>query len=680
VATERIDFIDGERLVDAVVGGSEWVASKRIHLNEINVFPVPDGDTGTNLTLTLKAASDAVRPLRDRSLGEVASALSRAVLLGARGNAGIILAQFIRGFAREVQGVERLYPRGLADALAGSVEGAYEAMEEPVEGTILTVIRESVDELKRLVESGETDYVALLGGMHGAAAASLERTPELLPVLKEAGVVDAGGEGYVDLIEGALRQFTGEPIEAVLDTLQGQPRLPHIKEHDLKYRYCTEFLLEGPEVDVGDLKVRMAGMGGSLVVVGGAGLARVHIHTNEPEKVLSVAGEMGSIERRKIDDMREQHREFIRTAVNRAERGAAGGGTTNGAVPEASTGGGTTNGSMPEASTGGGRIEGSMPEASSGGGRTGGEGDAATGAERGARRRRGQARDRRRRSVRIVTDSTADLPRGVAEDLGVTVVPLIVNFEDGSFRDGVDITGKAFFDKLESAAVLPTTSQPSPQNFVDVYEELSWETRAILSIHISSGISGTVQSAAAAAARAGGVEVRVVDSGLVCAPLGLVVEEVARAAQRGAGLTELTTLASNLSVRGRVLFTVGSLDHLVRGGRIGRAKAWAGKLARVKPILTIEEGVIAPAGRAHGDGGVLEKMIELAGPELAGGSGGTLAVVSAGRADMVSRLVDAFKDRFRFDAVQVFELGAIVGTHAGPGTWGVSYLRRRPAR
>lgn len=652
MATERIDFIDGERLVDAIVGGSEWVASKRVHLNEINVFPVPDGDTGTNLTLTLKAAAEAVRPMRDRSLGEVASALSRALLVGARGNAGVILAQFIRGFAREVQGIERLYPRGLADALADSVEGAYEAMEEPVEGTILTVIRESVDELRGLVESGESDCVALLEGMHGAAAASLERTPELLPVLKEAGVVDAGGEGYMDLLEGALRRFRGESIEAVLDTLPEQPRLPQIQERDLKYRYCTEFLLEGPEVDVGDLKVRMAGMGGSLVVVGGAGLARVHIHTNEPEKVLAVAGEMGSIERRKVDDMREQHREFIRTALDRSDQGSADGGTTDAAGPEVSSDGGWTEE----------------------------EGDAPGGAGHAPRRRRGQARDRRRRSVRVVTDSTADLPRDVAEDLGITVVPLLVNFESGSFRDGVDITGRAFFEKLKSAATLPTTSQPSPQNFIDVYEELSWETRAILSIHISSGISGTVQSATAAAAAVGGVEVKVVDSGLVCAPLGLVAEEVARAAQRGAGLAELTTLASNLSVRGRVFFTVGSLDHLVRGGRIGRAKAWVGKLAHIKPILTIEDGVISPAGRAHGDDGVLEKMLELAEPELAGGSGGTLAVVSAGSTGMESKLVDAFKDRFRFDKVEVFELGAIVGTHAGPGTWGVGYLRRRPAR
>lgn len=632
MSPERIDYIDGARLADALVGGSEWVASKRVHLNEINVFPVPDGDTGTNLTLTLRAAADAVRALRERSLGEVASALSRAVLLGARGNAGIILAQFIRGFAREIQGVEKLYPRAFADAMTKSVDGAYEAMVEPIEGTILTVMRESVEELRCLVDGGESDFVVLLEGMHKSASASLARTPDLLPVLKEAGVVDAGGEGYVDLIEGAIRQLRGEEIERVLDSLPVNLGPPQIEERDLKYRYCTEFLIEGPDVDVGDLKVRMAGMGGSLVVVGNSGLARVHIHTNDPDAVLEAASRMGRIERRKIDDMREQHREFIRSAIPPVETSSDGAEADDAAAP------GTLG------------------------------------------RRRGQARDRRRRSVRVVTDSTCDLPDEIIQDLGITVVPLMVSFEDGSFRDGVDMSGAEFFRRLEAAKRLPTTSQPSPQDFQSVYEELSWETRAIVSIHISAAISGTVRSATSAAADTKGVEVKVIDSGLVCAPLGLVVMEVARAAQRGAELAELATLASNLSVRGRVFFTVGSLDHLVKGGRIGRARALMGKLARVRPVLTIEDGVITPAGTGHGDDGVLDRILELAGPELEGGSGGTLGLVATGDDGMAERLRQAFCDRFQFDDVQVFKLGCIVGTHAGPGTWGVGYLRRRPAR
>ena len=640
MARERIDCIDGPCLASAIRSGAEWVASKRIHLNEINVFPVPDGDTGSNLTMTLKAAVDAIGGLEDRSVGEVSAALSRAVLIGARGNAGIILAQFIRGFSREVQGSVKLYPRDFIEALRSSVKGAYEAMAEPTEGTILTVVRESVDAVARLVDAGETDYAKLLERMHGAAEESLARTPELLPVLKEAGVVDAGGEGFVDLLEGMLRLIRGEEVEAVLDSLPATaPSAPWIQERDLKYRYCTEFLLEGPDADVGDLKVKLAGMGGSLVVIGSPGLVRAHIHTNRPEAVFDAATELGSLSRRKVDDMREQHREFVRSAEDSSRAGAA-------------TAGGDEAGVV---------TAGSGPVGKSQAGR------------------RAVVSDRRRRRVRIVTDSTADIPPEVAADLGITVVPLTVNFEDASLRAGVDLTNDEFYERLRHSEKLPTTSQPTPHDFTQVYEELSWETRAALSIHISSAMSGTVRSATLAGEEIRGVEVRVVDSRLVSAPLGMTVIAAAEAAREGTDLAGLSTLVSNLSVRARVFFTVGTLDYLVKGGRIGRAKGLLGRLIGVKPILTIEDGIVAPVSRARGEKALLEALVELARPELAGGEGGTLGLIHAQRPEMLERLRDAFCKEFTFDDVRVFELGGVVGTHVGPGTWGISYFRRKPA-
>ena len=597
-----IRYIDGPRFVNAFIAGAQWVATKRAHLNEINVFPVPDGDTGTNLTLTLKAATDAMRPLENRPLGEIAEALSRAVLLGASGNAGVIFAQFMRGFAGELEGTDRLYPPAFAAALATSVNGAYEAMAEPTEGTILTVMREATDEAVRMVDEGEGDFLRIISAMHRTAAESLARTPELLPVLKEAGVVDAGGEGFVDFLEGILRLFRGEDVGDVLDALPtaNHAVLPKMKEKDLKYQYCTEFLVESAEVDPDDLRVLLVGMGGSLIVVGGTGLVRVHIHTNSPEKVFEVAERFGDVQSRKIDDMRQQHREFIRKTVS-------------------------------------------------------GE-----------------------RQVRIVTDSTADIPDEIAEDLGIVIVPLAVNFDDGSYRDGIDLSREEFYAKLATAGKPPTTSQPTPQDFLDRYEELSWETKAVLSIHISSKMSGTVQSARTAAEQTSGLLVKVIDSRTVSVALGLVVMETARAARRGASLEELEVLASGLSARARVYFTVGTLDCLVKGGRIGRAQALVGKLARVKPILTVEEGEITAAAKAIGDRGVIDKLAELVAPELEGATGGTLGIVQAERPEMVERLDTSFREQFGFDEVAVFELGCIVGTHAGPGTWGVGYLRRGP--
>ena len=638
MARKRLEYIDGPFLSRAVSSGAEWVASKRLHLNDINVFPVPDGDTGTNLTMTLRAASDAVRGVAERPLGEVASALSRAVLYGARGNAGIILAQFLRSFAREAQGVPRLYTGPCVVALRSAIDATYVALAEPTEGTILTVIRESVEEAERLVAVGERDVGRVLDAMLEAARLSLARTPELLPVLKEAGVVDAGGEGFVDLLEGVQRMMRGEEVRGVLDSLpDARPAAPRLPERDLKYRYCTEFIVEGPDAELGELKVRLAGMGGSVVIVGSPGLVRAHIHTNSPEAAFDVASALGTVRGRKVDDMREQHREFIRGAAAGASDPVALGGAESVFGPVAS--GGAEHASVD--------------------------------------RRRNAAQHRRRASVSVVTDSTADLPPDLAAELGITVVPLTVSFGDASYRCRVDISDDDFYDRLERSDALPTTSQPSPQDFVRLYEKLSWETRAIVSIHISSEMSGTWLSALSAREKVSDVEIGVLDSRLVSAPLGMTVIAVARAAQEGAGLDQLMDLASRKSAQARVFFTVGSLDYLAKGGRIGRAGALLGKLAGVRPILTVEDGTVVPARRVRGgDDALLDTLLNLAGRELDDGRGEPLGVVHARCRDKAERAADAFRERFGFEEVSIFELGGIVGTHVGPGTWGVSYFRK----
>lgn len=621
--------IDGPLLAQAIAAGSQWVAAQRVHLNDINVFPVPDGDTGTNLTLTLKAATEAVTEVQDRPLGEVASALSRSVLLGARGNAGIIFAQFLRGFASEIGGVDLLYASAFSRAFSAAVDTAYEALAQPVEGTILTVLRDAADEGARVVGAGETDFVRILSAMREAARRSLSTTPELLPVLHEAGVVDAGGEGFVDFLDGVARLVAGEDVGDALGAIP-RPRvdaLPRLKERDLKYRYCTEFIVEGPRANPGDLKVRLVGLGGSLVVVGGDGIARVHVHTNEPALAMRMAGEFGKLKGEKIDDMREQHREFIRAHAGQ-EKGSVGGGATT-------------------------------------------HGRHATGDRQGGR----YAGERLGRHVRIVTDSTSDLPENVVDELGVTVVPLSVCFGYDTYRDGVELTRQGFYTRLAECDELPTTTQPTPEDFLSVYGTLSWETKAALSIHLSSEMSGTVASAIAAADRVSGLEVEVVDSKLVSVSLGLVVIELARAARRGASLSELVAMAEDLCRRARVYFTVGTFDYLVKGGRIGRAQAVAGKVTGLKPILTVEDGTVTSAGRALGDHGVMHRIVDLAAAEIDGGSGGTLGVVHAGRPEIVDRIRESFFTRFGFEEVRVFELGCIVGAHAGPGTWGVSYFR-----
>jgi uncharacterized protein len=651
---DRILHVDGPCLASAFTSGAEWVASKRLHLNEINVFPVPDGDTGNNLTVTLAVAARALRALSNPSLPEVCDALSSSVLAEAHGNAGIILAQFIRVFSHEAGRHERLYPRAFVEALRRSVSSAYEAMAEPVEGTILTVARESVDEAARLVEAGEEDFRVVLGAMHRAAAESLERTPELLPVLGEAGVVDAGGEGFVDLLEGILRMLRGDPIGRALDDLRLTPSAVPVSAatRDLKYRYCTEFMLSGPRATAADVRLRLAGMGGSLVAVGSSGLVRVHIHVNEPKAVFAAMQEFGEVSSRKIEDMKVQHRDFVFAVLDHQD---------------------ATLGSGSEADEDGGAGVEKDP----------------------ARAVTSQAGSANR--VHVVTDSAADLSDEEVAELGVTVVPLTVTFEGGdSYRSGTDLSRSDFYRKLNDSPMLPTTSQPSPDDFLGCYRQLHQAgARRILSIHISSEMSGTVRSALKAAGRIGDADVAVVDSRLVSAPLGMVVIEAARAARGGADMTGLRDLVADLCGRARVYFTVGNLRYLVKGGRIGRAQAALGWATGARPILTIEDGVVAVAGRALGHRGVLESMLRFAhadldvgadggggdgSPKVVRGPGGMLGLVHASSPESAERAGRAFAEEFGFDDVRSFELGGVVGTHAGPGAWGVSYFRQRPIR
>lgn len=594
-----ITFLDGPRLSRAIIAGSQWVAAQRVHLNDINVFPVPDGDTGTNLTLTLKVASDAVDAVGGRPLGEVASALSTSVLLGARGNAGIILAQFLRGFAREIRGVDRLYAPGMARALSAAVSGTYHAMANPVEGTMLTVLRDASEAAGSSVDAGETDLAVVLRAMRSVAARSLARTPELLPALRDAGVVDAGGEGFVDFLDGIARLLDGDEIGDALASipLVAAPVATGMREGGLKYRYCIEFIVEGPGVRPEDVKVLLAGLGGSLTVIGDDGLARVHIHTNDPERAMSTAAGLGRLSGKKIDDMRKQYREFIRAHA---------------------------------------------------GGRSG--------------------------RVRIVTDSTADLPADVADRLEVIVVPLGVCFGLEAYTDGVDITRDEFYSRLDEQKEVPTTTQPSPEAFLDVYQSLTREGQEVLSLHISSEMSGTVRSAREAACRLDVGRVTVVDSRLTSAPLGLIVLELARASRDGACIPELIALAERLVGLARVYFTVGSLDYLARGGRIGRSRALASKLTRVKPVMTICEGRVSPVGRVAGDRGVMTRIAEIAASEVEGREVDTLGVVHAGRPDVVDWVRSALAARMGFREILPFKLGCVVGAHAGPGTWGISYI------
>lgn len=310
--------IDGILLKKAINGAVNYLILNKDEVNALNVFPVPDGDTGTNMSLTAKSSLKLVNEVENESsLQEVAKAASRGSLMGARGNSGVILSQFLRGFSDGLEGLDKANIAEIAYAFKKASETTYNAVMKPTEGTILTVGRETADFAVRNFKN-YNDNVEFFKDVVEESKKSLAKTPELLDVLKEAGVVDAGGKGLSLLLEGAYKTIIGEVIEDAKDDEQLKKKAQ--KEIDfgpanesIKYGYCTEFIIKTDYEDIEEFKSKLTPLGDSLLVVGGygSGLIKVHVHTNHPGRALEYAVELGALQDIKIDNMRYQHREVL---------------------------------------------------------------------------------------------------------------------------------------------------------------------------------------------------------------------------------------------------------------------------------------------------------------------------------------------------------------------------------
>jgi hypothetical protein len=301
-------YCGARRFRQLIIAGADWLVKNREELNKINVFPVADGDTGSNMSVTLASAARGMEAAGETRLGATVKAAAWGALMGARGNSGIILSQILSGFTEGIEGRERLFAEEIVFALSLGVKKAYKAILYPTEGTILTVARETAEWAEEAVRT-EKDLARLLEGMVKSARSSVERTPSLLPKLAEAGVVDAGGLGFFRFLEGILltlkdgagagRSFKDEGL------FSGEIFEP--ESDSLAFRYCTEFILEGSRLSPDAVKTGLAPLGDSVVVAGDARLARVHIHTGRPEEVLRYASTMGQVSSIKVDDMLVQH-------------------------------------------------------------------------------------------------------------------------------------------------------------------------------------------------------------------------------------------------------------------------------------------------------------------------------------------------------------------------------------
>ena len=321
---KQIKSISGQELREMFAAATGWLEKSSAEIDALNVFPVPDGDTGTNMLLTMRSTIEEAYRAPDRSASAVAHAMAHGALMGARGNSGVILSQILRGLAQSLTEKESLTATDLAGALQESAVMAYKGMSNPVEGTMLTVIKDIATAVQVEVAGDDGDVVAVMETAVNAAGESVANTPNLLDVLRQAGVVDAGGQGLHTIFDGALRYLKGEMEQMrfrkpqIIVTDMHATKLPQmIAADEVPYGYCTEFLLKGEKLDTDKMRKKLEKKGESLIVVGDDATARVHIHTLEPGDVISYASSLGTLHQVSIRNMDEQHHDYLEIQKDR---------------------------------------------------------------------------------------------------------------------------------------------------------------------------------------------------------------------------------------------------------------------------------------------------------------------------------------------------------------------------
>ncbi|MCA5959899.1 DAK2 domain-containing protein [Blautia sp. RD014234] len=329
--------VDAKMLGRMFLAGAKNLEAKKEWINELNVFPVPDGDTGTNMTLTILSAASEVSALENPTMKTLAKAISSGSLRGARGNSGVILSQLLRGFTKTIEHYDTVDAPAFAKAFEKGVETAYKAVMKPKEGTILTVAKGAADKALEIAEDCR-DLSSFFADAIAHAEHVLSRTPDMLPVLKEAGVVDSGGQGLVEVLKGAYDGYLGKEIDMNFEKPKssGMSKPVSAEESNIKFGYCTEFIImlekEFPEKEEQTFKEYLMSIGDSLVVVADDEIVKVHVHTNDPGMAIQKALTYGQLSNMKIDNMRLEHHE---KAIKEAEKLAA---QQREAVPEKEVG------------------------------------------------------------------------------------------------------------------------------------------------------------------------------------------------------------------------------------------------------------------------------------------------------------------------------------------------------
>jgi hypothetical protein len=595
-ATAPPGTLDGHRLRHAWHAAAAALLEARGRLDEANVFPVADGDTGTNMAATLAQAVGACRP--EDHAGRLMAQLAAAALDASRGNSGIILAQFLGGLAADLADTADITSPQLAAAARQGVQSAHGAVAEPVEGTVLTVMDAWAAALAE-APAGNGITNALAGAL-SAAETALADTPARLRVLAEAGVVDAGADGFVCLLRGFMAGLERAPDATAALPEADAPLLPEQTEHHPAHspappdlRWCTEILLEDTAVTAERLRAELADLGDSLIAAGLPPRVKVHLHTDQPHVAAARLRAHGRLGAQKVEDMRLQY------AAHHAPAGAVG----------------------------------------------------------------------------LVTDSGCDLPQALRDRFQIHQVPLTIQWGQHQYIDGRTLTPDDFYRLLDELPEYPTTSQPPPTRFQRVYGDLLGTHDAVLSLHISGRLSGTLSTARLAAERTGDGRVRCIDTRQLSAGLGLVVLGTAEALAAGADAEAATALATQLAADTRIFVLVPDVGAMVRGGRVGPGVGRLARWSRLKPLVSLTaEGISTVRGAAFSRAGLKRRLLGLL--EREHRPAARWAVVHAAAPAAAAELARHAASVLGSEPAYVTDTTPMLGVHAGVGsvalavTWG----------
>ena len=496
--------LSAQQLCDALRAGIYQLFRRADHINHINVFPVPDGDTGTNMAMTMSAVLGVLERQPWQHAGQMLAKAADAALDGARGNSGAILAQFFLGVADRASGCVQLSVAEFTFAVEAGANNARQALMQPREGTILSVISAFAALLARVAADGVVDFRLAFVRLMPAVQAALDDTPRQLEELRAANVVDAGAAGFVEMLTGFGAYLDQGTVEVVVSPVHAGNEVMSEGGHAGDHRFCTECLVAGHAIDLRRVRETLYPLGSSLVVSGHPAKLRIHIHSNDPEQIFAAAGQFGEVSAQKADDMLRQQ---------------------------------------------------------------------------------SAAHHDRKRHIAVVTDSAADIPAEAMDLLDIYMVPVRVHFGPHSYLDKVTLTHDEFYRLLGTSPDHPKTSQPPPGDFRRMFEFLASHYQGVVSINLTSRVSGTMSAARNAADRNGSENIAVIDSRNASLGQGLIVMAAAECAAAGGSHAEVLAAAQQAISTTAVFGLLPRLDFAVRGGRVPRIAAVLADWLHCSPVL-----------------------------------------------------------------------------------------------